>query len=254
MTESAVVSAKELTVRYGERTALEGVDFEVPGGAVLSIVGPNGAGKSTILRALLGLVRPDGGEVRVFGRDPRRTKPGSIGYVPQLKTLDPRFPALALELVLSSLRRRWPGPFGAADRKRAMDALAHVGAADLARRPLAKLSGGEMQRVYLARCMVAEPRLVLLDEPVAGVDAVGERDFYHHLEEFRDRMGATLVIITHDWQVASYHSTHVLVLNRRRIGFGPPAEALTEECLREAYGHLGHAHDELHGREKDRHA
>ncbi|MFH1276857.1 MAG: ABC transporter ATP-binding protein [Candidatus Eisenbacteria bacterium] len=248
-----IVTAKDLTVLYGERVALEEISFEVPEKAALSIVGPNGAGKSTILRVLLGLIRPDRGEVRVFGRDPCRTAAGSVGYVPQLKTLDPRFPALAAELVLSGLRRRWPGPIGAADRRKAMDALARVGAADLAKRPLANLSGGEMQRIYLARCLVGEPRLVLLDEPVTGVDAVGERDFYHHLEEYRDRMGATLVIITHDWQVASYHSTHVLVLNRRRIGFGPPAEALTEESLREAYGHLGHAHDELRGPRGHRH-
>jgi zinc transport system ATP-binding protein len=126
-----------------------------------------------------------------------------------------------------------------------MEALRLVAADHRASKAIGTLSGGEMQRIYLARCLVGEPRLILLDEPVTGIDAVGEQDFYACLEEYRRTRNATLAIITHDWQVASYHSSHVLLLNRRQIGFGPPALALSEDCLRRAYGHLGHAHDRL---------
>jgi zinc transport system ATP-binding protein len=241
----AAIEAQGLTVRLGGHDALADVSFAVPEGALLSIVGPNGAGKTTLLRVLLGMAPPQRGEVRVFGEDPRRVPPEWIAYVPQIKTLDRRFPSIAVELVLSGLQRRWPGPIGRGVRAKAMEALRLVAADHLASKAIGTLSGGEMQRIYLARCLVGEPRLILLDEPVTGIDAVGEQDFYACLEEYRRTRNATLAIITHDWQVASYHSSHVLLLNRRQIGFGPPALALSEDCLRRAYGHLGHAHDRL---------
>ncbi|MFH1682079.1 MAG: ABC transporter ATP-binding protein [Candidatus Eisenbacteria bacterium] len=239
------VEAEGLTVRRGEHPVLEDLTFSIPEGALLSIVGPNGAGKTTLFEVILGLVPPHRGSVRVLGEGPREIAAPRIAYVPQIKTLDRRFPAVAIELVLSGLLGRWPGPIGREDRRKAEAALRMVAAEPLARKPIDTLSGGEMQRVYLARCLAGEPRLILLDEPVTGIDAVGEQDFYSCLEEYRAEKNATLVIITHDWQVASYHSSHVLVLNRRVIGFGPPEEALTEETLRRAYGHLGHLHDRL---------
>ncbi|RPJ42679.1 MAG: metal ABC transporter ATP-binding protein [Candidatus Latescibacterota bacterium] len=241
----SVIHVEDLSVRAGTHVVLEDLRFSLPEGALLSIVGPNGAGKTTLLRALLGLVAPFRGDVRVLGVVPSAVAPGAIAYVPQIKTLDRRFPSVAIELVLSGLRRRWPGPIGRDDRERALTALRLVAADHLERKPIGALSGGEMQRVYLARSLVGEPKLIFLDEPVTGIDAVGEQDFYSCLEDYRRRTNATLLIITHDWQVASFHSTHVLVLNRRQIGFGPPSEALSEECLRRAYGHLGHMHDRL---------
>lgn len=239
------VSVNDLSVRYGEHDAVDRLRFAVPEGAMVSIVGPNGAGKSTTLKVLLGLVSPSHGEALLFGREPNRVPPDWIGYVPQVKTLDRSFPALSIELVLSGRKRRWPGPIGPADRRLAEEALARVGADHLAGRKIGSLSGGEMQRIYLARSLVGDPRLIFLDEPVTGVDTVGERDFYHLLDVCREEKNATIFIITHDWQVASYHSTHVLLLNRRQIGFGPPSDVLKEEKLRQAYGHLGHRHDAL---------
>jgi zinc transport system ATP-binding protein len=243
----AAIEVDGLAVRFGGHEVLEDLRFSVPEGSLLSIVGPNGAGKTTLLRVLLGLTSPDRGVVRVLGEDPRAARAERIAYVPQLKTLDRRFPSVSIELVHSGLRRRWPGPIRGEDREKTLSALRDVAAEHLALKPIATLSGGELQRVYLARCLVGEPRLILLDEPVTGIDAVGEQDFYSCLEAYRAGSGATLIIITHDWQVASYHSSHVLVLNRRQIGFGPPSEALSEECLRRAYGHLGHMHERLRG-------
>ncbi|GGN06841.1 ABC transporter ATP-binding protein [Thermus composti] len=234
------LEVRALSVRFGEFWALEGVDLEVPEGAFVAIVGPNGAGKSTLLKALLGLV-PYQGEVRLWGRPPKAVDPLWLGYVPQIKAFDRTFPALAIELVATGLLRRWPFRLPSWARQRALEALRRVGAEALAERPLGRLSGGQLQRVYLARAFVRRPRLLLLDEPATGIDRAGEVDLYRHLEAYQAETGATVLMITHDWE-AAHHASHVLVLNRRVIGFGPPERALSEECLRRAFGHLGHAH------------
>lgn len=236
------VEAEQLTVRFGDHLALEDVTLTVPAGAFVAIVGPNGAGKSTLLKAFLGLVRPSSGRVRVLGRTPEKVDPRQIGYVPQFKTLDRTFPALAEELVASGLRRAWPSRITPGERARVRAALERVGAGRLIGRSVSRFSGGELQRVYLARAFVRRPQLVMLDEPATGIDVLGEADMYRLLEDYQQEMGATLLMITHDWEAAYHHATHVIVLNRRLIGFGPPERAFSERCLREAFGHVGHAH------------
>lgn len=228
-------------MRFGEVEPLRGVSFSVPEGAFVAVVGPNGAGKSTLFKVLLGLL-PFQGEVHLFGRPPREVDPGLLGYVPQIKTFDRSFPALSLELVVSGIRRAWPFRVTREERARALEVLEEVGALELAERPLGRLSGGQLQRVFLARALVKRPKLLLLDEPATGIDPLGEQDLYRLLEAYQARSGATVLMITHDWEAAFHHATHVLVLNREVIGFGPPERALSEECLRRAFGHLGHAH------------
>jgi zinc transport system ATP-binding protein len=236
------VELENLTVRFGDHLALENITLKVPVGAFVAIVGPNGAGKSTLIKTLLGLVRPQSGRVRVLGEPLERLNPGCVGYVPQFKTLDRTFPALAEELVTSGLRRAWPARVTPREKLRAREALARVGAEHLAGRPVSRFSGGELQRIYLARAFVRRPELVVLDEPATGIDVLGEADMYRLLEDYQKETGATLLMITHDWEAAYHHATHVIVLNRRLIGFGPPERALSERCLREAFGHVGHAH------------
>jgi zinc transport system ATP-binding protein len=230
-----------VTVRFGEATVLDDVGFDVDAGHFLAIVGPNGAGKSTLVKVILGLVPPTKGHTAVFGVD-AGVAPERIGYVPQLKTFDRSFPATAVELVVSGLRRVWPVRVHRDERVRAIAALADVGAERLADRALARLSGGELQRAYLARALVREPDLVLLDEPATGVDFLAEHDLYDLLERYQARTGATVAMVTHDLAAARYHASRVLVLNRRLHGFGLPEDVLCEACLKEAFGHVGHRH------------
>ena len=230
-----------VTVRFGEAEVLQGVNFDLENGAFLAIVGPNGSGKSTLVKVVLGLIRPDQGHAALFGED-AGAHPERIGYVPQLKTFDRSFPATSVELVVTGVRRRWPVRVTKAERDLALAALDDVGAGRLADRALAKLSGGELQRVYLARALVRRPAIVLLDEPATGVDFLAEHDLYDLLERYQAESGATIAMVTHDLAAARYHANRVLVINRRVHGYGLPEDVLCEPCLQEAFGHVGHPH------------
>ncbi len=242
MSDPPALHIHHVSVRFGEVEALQDVSFDLSKGEFLAVVGPNGAGKSTLVKVALGLIKPNKGHAALFGTDAGKS-PERIGYVPQLKTFDRTFPATALELVVSGLRRRWPAWIKREEKERASAALAQVGAEGLLSRPLAKLSGGELQRAFLARALVRKPDIVLLDEPATGVDFLAEHDLYDLLERYQTETGATVAMITHDLSAARYHASKVIVLNRRVHGFGLPQEVLCERCLKDAYGHVGHAHE-----------
>jgi len=244
------VEIDHLSVLFGEHRALDDVSLRLPEGTFLAIIGPNGAGKSTLLKAILGLCGPTAGSVRVLGRAPGEVPPEWIGYVPQIKTLERSFPAVAVELVLTGVLGRWPGRVKPEERARALHAMERTSTAHLAGRPIGHLSGGELQRVYLARSLVRRPRLILLDEPASGMDALGEADMYDRLEDYQLETGATVLMITHDWQVARHHADSVFIMDRRLVCFGPPEEALNEDNLREAFGHAGHVHPPRKNRRK----
>lgn len=234
------VHTHNLSLSLGESQALANISCCIKEGEFVALLGPNGAGKSTFLKVLLGVLTPTSGNVRVFEQTPQEVDPAWIGYVPQAKTLDRNFPALATELVVTGLHRTWMRRTSSSDRAAALEALEMVGAAHLADRPLGKLSGGELQRIYLARSLARKPRLILLDEPATGIDMVGETDFYRLLDQYRLEENATILLVTHDWEVASHHACRVMVLNHRLIGFGTPEEAMCKECLESAYGPNNH--------------
>ncbi|NBB75044.1 MAG: ATP-binding cassette domain-containing protein [Bacteroidetes bacterium] len=249
--DADAIAVDALTVRYRDHAAVQDVSFRAASASFIAIVGPNGSGKTTLLKALLGLETPDAGTVRVLGRPPDAVPAGQIGYVPQIKTFERSFPAVAVELVLSALHQRWPFRVKEDERTQAVQALDHVGAHHLADRALGELSGGELQRVYLARSIIRQPRLLLLDEPATGVDRAGAHDLYDLLDAYQARTGATVLMVTHDWNAAYHHASHVLVLDRTQISYGPPDAALSEANLRQAFGHVGHAHAMLIGRNPD---
>ena len=236
------IEVEKLSVVLGTHLALDEVDLRVEHDDFVVIAGPNGAGKSTLLRALLGLLQPSSGVVRIFGKVPSRIRPGLIGYVPQIKKLDRSFPALSCELVASGLTHRWPWRVTQAAHDRAVEALMIVGGLHLEHRPVKALSGGELQRVYLARALVRKTHLVLLDEPATGIDIAGESDMYSILDEYHRKREAAILMVTHDWMAARHHASRVLVMNRRVIHYGPPAEALSVEHLVQAFGHGSHFH------------
>ena len=232
----AAVHLTGITAGYGQQVALEDVSLTLPRGTMTAVVGPNGSGKSTLLKLLLGLTDPWAGAAMVLSVSPRAAR-AQIGYVPQYGIGDWRFPATVGEVVAMGRYRRI-GLFrrpSRLDRRAVAAALEQVGMADRTEQQLGALSGGEQQRVFLARALVQEPRLLLLDEPLSGVDAATEQDVYGLLRGLRER-GVTVLLTTHNLSTVAQHFDSVLFLNRRLVAFGTPEEVFTEEHLRGAYG------------------
>ena len=227
---------EDLTVSYHEQPVLWDIDLDIPPGVMAAVVGPNGAGKSTLIKAVLGLVRPVAGHVRIFGEPVARAR-RRVGYVPQRQSVDWDFPATALDVVLMGLYGRlgWFRRPGRTERARAMTALAEVGLEDYAARQISQLSGGQQQRVFIARALVQEADLYFLDEPMAGVDAVTEAAIVTLLRRQRDA-GRTVVVVHHDLQTVARYFDWLVMLNKRIIAQGPVSEVYTAENLRAAYG------------------
>ncbi|WP_322759988.1 metal ABC transporter ATP-binding protein [Frankia sp. Cr2] len=224
------------TLAYGREPVVEDVDGVVRVGSTVALIGPNGGGKSTLIKAMLGLVPVVGGSIQVLGRTPARAR-RDVAYVPQADTLDPEFPVSVHQVVLMGRYRTigWVRPAGRSDRRIAAQALAAVGLAHRAADRFGTLSGGQRQRVLLARAIAQQPKLLLLDEPFNGVDAVSQEALLRALGELRDA-GATVIVSTHDLSLVHLACDDVCLLNRHQFGFGPTSATLTPDRLRAAYG------------------
>ncbi|MBO0829770.1 MAG: metal ABC transporter ATP-binding protein [Streptosporangiales bacterium] len=238
MAEPAL-TLEDAYLAYGSSPVVERVDGQVRSGESVALVGPNGAGKSTLLKGILGLVPLAYGRITVLGTTPAKARP-RVGYVPQADTLDAGFPVTAAQAVLMGRYRSigWLRRPNRDDRRRVLDALDRVGLADRAAYRFGALSGGQRQRVLLARALVGEPRLLLLDEPTGGLDAVSQAALLDALAEAK-RAGVAIVVSTHDLSVAHLACDEVCLLNRHQFAFGPVRTTLTPENLRAAY--RGHA-------------
>lgn len=227
---------EDLTVAYRNAPVLWDIDVDVPPGVMCAIVGPNGAGKSTLLKTALGLVQPVAGHVRIFGL-PHAQARARVGYVPQRATVDWDFPATARDVVEMGLYGRlgWFRRPGRAERAATLEALAAVEMADYADRPITDLSGGQQQRVFIARALVQQPDLYVLDEPMAGVDAVTEAAIVALLQRLRDA-GRTVIVVHHDLQTVQRYFDWLVMLNVRVIAQGRVADVYTAENLRRTYG------------------
>jgi ABC-type Mn2+/Zn2+ transport system ATPase subunit len=243
----AAILLDHVSASYDGRPALDDVSFQVLAGEFAALLGPNGAGKSTILRLLLGLVRPASGTVEVFGHPPGRgDRP--IGYVPQKVVIPKGFPITVLEVALMG-RTGILGPGrrpGARDRELAMASLTQVGLADGASRRFQDLSGGQQQRVLIARALCGEPRLLLLDEPTAGLDSGARARFYALVCELQHAQGLTLLCATHDLDVVADHADALVLLDRVVLAQGSPADVLAGGALARAYS-FPKAHVHPHG-------
>ena len=221
-----LLAARGLTFAYGRQPVLEHVDLEVRAGEFVALVGPNGSGKSTLLRLLLGSLEPDAGEARLFGRPPGAVRRrGRLGYVPQRPSLSSELPATVREIVSAGRLTdgRWWLPMSRADRRQVEHAIASVGLADLAASPVNELSGGQQQRAFIARAFASEPSLLVLDEPIAGVDAASQRLFRDSLVHLIRDHGAGVLLVSHELSAVADDVDRVIVLKRTVLFDGEPA-------------------------------
>jgi zinc transport system ATP-binding protein len=210
---------------------LDDVTISVRPGEFVALVGPNGSGKSTLLKVLLGSLQPERGSVSLFGEDPETLQDrGRLGYVPQRPSLASEVPATVHEIVATGRlsRRGWWRPLTASDRTAVHHALESVGLQDLAQRPINQLSGGQQQRAFIARAFASEPDLLVLDEPIAGVDAESQRRFRDSLVHLVEDHGAGVLLVSHELSAVAADLDRVVVLKRRVLFDGPPS-GLTQE-------------------------
>lgn len=233
---ASAIQLREVDAGYDGTLAIERVGLEVRSGEILALVGPNGAGKSTLLKVIVGLLPPRHGEVRVFGGDPEAARL-RMAYLPQAEQLQWDFPLRVQDVVLMGRIARLgvgrrPGRRGAAE---AEDALSRVDASYLRDRPVTQLSGGERQRVLLARALVADPEILLLDEPATGVDPTTEEQLMNVLAAEGQR-GRTVIVSTHDLASVMAHFRRVVCINRRIVAEGDVSILRDDAVLRETYG------------------
>ena len=225
-----------LTASYSRKPVLWDIDFKLPQGQLIGIVGPNGSGKTTLLKCIMGLLEPDSGYVKLFGKNLEQVR-SEVSYVPQRESVDWDFPASVIDVVemgryrRSNLFRR----LGMKDKNIASQALEKVNMLDFARRQISQLSGGQQQRVFIARALAQQAELYVMDEPFVGVDAATEDSILTLLGEMK-REGKTVVIVHHDLQTAYDFFDHIVLLNTRLVAAGPKEEVFTTELLQEAYG------------------
>lgn len=234
--DASPLAIQGLTVSYDHRPVVYSVDFVTPPGSMTAIVGPNGAGKSSLLKAVLGIIRPLTGDIRVFGR-PYSQMSRHVAYVPQRSSVDWDFPATVIDVVIMGLFRglRWWQFTRRHHRQKAMESLSRVGLEAFADRQIGQLSGGQQQRVFLARALIQDADLTILDEPFAGVDAATEKAIVEVLKGLRAE-GKTLLCVHHDLATVTDYFDHVLFLNVRRIAAGPVKSVFTERHLQATYG------------------
>lgn len=247
------LQVENLCVKADDRHLIENITFSVEEGAIVAIIGPNGAGKTTLVRAVLGLIPYETGSVSIFGRPFKRNNSHvKVGYVPQRLAFDRTFP-----LTVSELLRFTVPPFYSfrlyetKKENENIDRLLHtVGAQDLKDRSVGSLSGGELQRVMIAKAIVNDPKMLILDEPASGVDIEGQERFYDLVRRLNKEKGLTVILISHDLNVVYRFADTVLCLNRKLVCTGRPEETLTDEVMKSVYGemmgayiHSCHEHD-----------
>ncbi|MBN1498294.1 MAG: metal ABC transporter ATP-binding protein [Spirochaetes bacterium] len=250
--EDAVITLRNVWVRYNESVILEDVSLTVERGEILSIVGPNGSGKSTLLRAIMGFKPPFRGTVSVLGGEPQRVPRGSIGYLPQKSADDFTMPVSVFDVVAMA-RYAGKGFFerlSGEDRAIIDRSLEAVEIADLRKRHFGSLSGGQKQRALIARAIAVRPKILLLDEPSTGLDALAQDNFYQMLLSLRDSMGLTIVMVSHDIGAVSKIVDRLACLKTRIHFHGSPTDCFANKSLADVFGKNMYYinHDHGHGR------
>ena len=230
--ENSIVQIRNVWFAYNGKTVLQDVSLDIQPGDFIAMIGPNGGGKTTLLKLILGLLRPDRGSIKVLG-GPSEKASHHIGYVPQDVHINRSFPITAIDVVLMGKlgpAKRWTRN-ATQDRREALDALERMEIADCANSKINALSGGQRQRVFIARALVAQPKILLLDEPTASIDARGQAEFYRLLKTLNKDI--TVLVVSHDLVAISTHVKSVACVNKR-LHFHDQAE-ITGEMLEEMY-------------------
>lgn len=239
MSSAAVIEAIDLCFFKEGQKILENITFQIRRGELAGIIGPNGAGKTTLLRLLLGLVKPTSGRALIFGVPPEKLGKlrEKIGYMPQRPHFDRLFPLSVLDVVaMGGFTRSFLGkPFARGQREKARLSLEKVGLLFLENKPFADLSGGQQQRAFLARALLKDPEILLLDEPNTGLDLPTQQRFFSLLEELRKSQGITVMMVSHDLPAIARYADRLICINRTLRSLGPPSEVLDSPALEQAY-------------------
>ena len=230
------IQLEHLSAGYGRIYAVENVTVNIESGKRVALVGPNGAGKSTLFRAIVGLLVPANGQIRINGQPAVQARQAAA-YVPQFEDVDWDFPVTVLDVVLMGLARQigWLRLPNKTHRQAALRALERVGLADYFRRQIGELSGGQKRRVFIARALAQGASILLLDEPFSGVDVIAQQTLFEILDKLRTE-GTTVVLATHDLNLVSSHFDELLILNKRMIAYGKPDTVFKPDLMAAAFG------------------
>jgi len=234
-TDQPILDVQHITVRYNGRVALNNVTFHLHEGERVAVVGPNGAGKSTLFKVVAGVLPPTAGEVRIFGSRPRGHV--CIGYIPQRSQVDWNFPVTVADVVMMGRSAKlgplnWPHK---RDWEHVNHALETVDLVNLSTRQIGQLSGGQQQRMFIARALAQEAELMLMDEPLTGLDTPSQEGILELLDRLKQEK-VTVMVATHDLEQASTHFDRIMLINHQLVAFGPPDEVLHTDNLLKAYG------------------
>jgi len=233
--DQPILDVRKLSARYNGRFALEDITFHLHAGERIAVVGPNGAGKSTLFKVVAGVLQPTSGEVNIFGSTPRGHV--CIAYIPQRSQVDWDFPVNVADVVMMGRIARlgllgWPKKH---DWDLVHEMLRIVNLDNLSKRQISELSGGQQQRMFIARALAQEAELMLMDEPLTGLDSPSQEGILGLLDELK-KQNVTVMVATHDLEQAANYFDRVMLLKHRLIGFGTPDEVLQTEKLIQAYG------------------
>ena len=234
-TNQPILDVQRLNVRYNGRVALDDINFHLHEGERIAVVGPNGAGKSTLFKVIAGVLQPNSGEVNIFGSRPRGHV--CIAYIPQRSQVDWTFPVSVADVVMMG-RSAKLGPLNWPHKKDwefVNHALETVEISNLASRQISQLSGGQQQRMFIARALAQEAELMLMDEPLTGLDTPSQEGILNLLDRLKQER-VTVMVATHDLDQAANHFDRIMLLNHRLVAFGNPDEVLHTDNLISAYG------------------
>lgn len=233
--DAPILSLESVTVRYEGGVGLDDITFHLMVGERVAVVGPNGAGKSTLFKVIAGVLDPKRGAVEVYGHEPGGHV--CISYVPQRSQVDWNFPVTVADVVMMG-RISKIGPFripSSEDWQEVESALELVGMEDLSQRQIGELSGGQQQRMFIARSLAQEAELMLMDEPLTGLDVPSRDNVLQAMDTLHEK-GVTLMVAMHDLKQAAERYNRIMLLNKEMIAFGPPEEVFQRHHLQEAYG------------------